>query len=145
MSDLNTWKASTTGWPVDGISNDTGGLGPGDYVIYSDDGTVKKNGETSIWGTITTDTSDRIEGTISTRTGWSFKITCPDGSLRGDLFETPVTTLLPESHHHQGSHHDHPHSHDDHDTDPTPGSWTAAEGGGHTFGGRGRRGRRPEV
>src|SRR4051794_24039192 len=111
MSDLKKWKASTEGWPVNGITPDSAGLDNDDKVIFDGDaGKVYKNDKDSPWGTITAATDDKVEGAVD-GTKWSFEITCPDGNLHGILSATPVTHLsFGARHHGHGSHEDHPHS-----------------------------------
>ena len=139
MKTLQDWKdagKAGIGWPVNGITPDTGGLVDGDIVIYNEAEGGKvykedKDGNVSIWGTVNSSFEDKIEGTIANEKGWSFEITCP-GGLEGRLFQAfAVRQPLEGSHRHgHGSQVGHPRFHDDHDTEPTPGSWTAAEGGG---------------
>jgi len=139
MKTLQDWKnagKADIGWPVNGGTPDTGGLGDGDTVIYKDTEGEKvykqdKDGNVSLWGTVDSSSEDKIAGTVANGKDWSFVITCPDG-LVGTLSQGFAAGQPREgSHHHgHGSRAGHPRFHDDHDVDPTPGSWTAAEGGG---------------
>ena len=128
MSTLNDWKNNSVTpwhWPVNSVTDDTDGLAATEYVIY--DGVAKQvkksstaTGAGTAWGNVTTVTATSVVGKTLGAKKYFFRITCPGGTLKGELSQTVLAPLDSQ---------DHP---EGHPVDPTPGSWTAAEGsGGH--------------